>query len=284
MKRKPSELSGGQQQRVSIARALINDPSLILLDEPTGNLDSENSIKIMELLKKLSIEKGVTLVLVTHNEITINNKIYRISGIINEQGLISDNSIIPISDDMLDDIYLSESIFYFKNNQDYNSFIKEANQTYVKIDDNDDENSAAIMFLIFDIILILLTIGILIVTVLMFYSIFIALIKESRKQTALCYYLGMGEKKSIFSMLFKISFIATIAFAFAVIFSSIIGIIINSFDSLILFGFPINSIAKVNIYGVIFSYILGILIICILFYKPIKKCTILLPNKFGGNI
>jgi lipoprotein-releasing system ATP-binding protein len=66
---KPSELSGGEQQRVAVARALVNSPKLILADEPTGNLDKQNSKALYELILELNKKHGQTFIIVTHNEL-----------------------------------------------------------------------------------------------------------------------------------------------------------------------------------------------------------------------
>lgn len=77
----PSKMSGGEQQRVAIARGLIFEPELILLDEPTGNLDTKNSDEIMKLLKKVNVERGTTVIQVTHSaqNAEFGNRIVRIS-------------------------------------------------------------------------------------------------------------------------------------------------------------------------------------------------------------
>ncbi len=71
-KHRVSDISGGQQQRTAIGRALIKDPIIVLADEPTGNLDSETGMRIIELMKKLNIEKGVTFLFVTHDIMIMN--------------------------------------------------------------------------------------------------------------------------------------------------------------------------------------------------------------------
>ncbi|MBJ04388.1 MAG: lipoprotein-releasing system ATP-binding protein LolD [Flavobacteriales bacterium] len=77
---KPSELSGGEQQRVAIARALINSPEIILADEPTGNLDSKQSMKMFELFNKISKDLKTTFIIITHNNKLANmcNRIIKI--------------------------------------------------------------------------------------------------------------------------------------------------------------------------------------------------------------
>jgi putative ABC transport system ATP-binding protein len=88
-KHKPNELSGGQRQRVAIARALVNDPSIILADEPTGNLDSKTSHEIMDLFDQL-YQKGNTIIMVTHEE-DIANYAHRIIRL--RDGLVESDKI-----------------------------------------------------------------------------------------------------------------------------------------------------------------------------------------------
>ncbi len=75
--KRPAEMSGGQQQRVTIARALVNDPAIVWADEPTGNLDSETSVEVTDLLCRLNKEKSQTFVIVTH-DIAVGRKTNRI--------------------------------------------------------------------------------------------------------------------------------------------------------------------------------------------------------------
>ena len=67
MNHRPSEMSGGEQQRVALARALVNRPALILADEPTGNLDSKNSVAVLQMLRQANAEFGQTVLMITHN-------------------------------------------------------------------------------------------------------------------------------------------------------------------------------------------------------------------------
>jgi putative ABC transport system ATP-binding protein len=88
---KPNELSGGEQQRVSIARALINDPSIILADEPTGNLDIRTGEEIMDLFSEFNKKEGITIVMVTH-EREIGKYAQRIINI--RDGVVSDEEAV----------------------------------------------------------------------------------------------------------------------------------------------------------------------------------------------
>jgi putative ABC transport system ATP-binding protein len=91
----PNQLSGGQQQRVAIARALVNQPSLLLADEPTGNLDSRTSIEIMDVFQKLNND-GITIVMVTH-ELDIAHYTKR-NVIMRDGSVVSDLPVEPRSD------------------------------------------------------------------------------------------------------------------------------------------------------------------------------------------
>ncbi len=91
MHHKPTELSGGQRQRVAIARALVNNPSLLLADEPTGNLDSKTSIEIMRLIDDLH-KQGNTIIIVTH-ERDIATRAHRVLSILD--GQIADDEVTP---------------------------------------------------------------------------------------------------------------------------------------------------------------------------------------------
>ena len=110
--KKPNELSGGQMQRVAIARSLVNDPDIILADEPTGALDSKTSIQIMDIIKKISEEKLV--IMVSHNKELANLYSTRIIEL-KDGSIISDNN--PVKDD-------EEIITNYKLNKTKMSFLE----------------------------------------------------------------------------------------------------------------------------------------------------------------
>ena len=80
----PNELSGGEQQRVAIARAIVNTPGILIADEPTGNLDPDTSMEIMDILERIN-EQGTTIVMATHNSQIVNEKKHRVLAIENGQ-------------------------------------------------------------------------------------------------------------------------------------------------------------------------------------------------------
>ena len=82
----PSELSGGEQQRVSIARAIVNDPKVLICDEPTGNLDPETSKEIMDVIENINKELGTTVVMATHDKDIVNRMKKRV--VVVSNGLI----------------------------------------------------------------------------------------------------------------------------------------------------------------------------------------------------
>ena len=93
VKHRPTELSGGQQQRVGIARALAKSPSVLLADEPTGNLDSRSSEEIIDMLQRLNSEEGMTVIIVTH-DLDVANRTRRIVSM--RDGLaVSDEPVVP---------------------------------------------------------------------------------------------------------------------------------------------------------------------------------------------
>jgi putative ABC transport system ATP-binding protein len=89
----PDELSGGQRQRVTIARALVNDPAIVWADEPTGDLDSENAEEIVALLRRLNRERGLSLLIVTH-DISVGRSTDRIVRMID--GEVVDEEVLEV--------------------------------------------------------------------------------------------------------------------------------------------------------------------------------------------
>jgi lipoprotein-releasing system ATP-binding protein len=96
LRHKPRELSGGEMQRAAIARALINEPRILLADEPTGNLDAGNAAEIMGLLRDLNRQEGLTIIMVTHNHdlaAETDRVVKMTAGRMEHQGLECSNSV-----------------------------------------------------------------------------------------------------------------------------------------------------------------------------------------------
>lgn len=102
----PNQMSGGQQQRVAIARALVNNPSLILADEPTGALDSKTSLEIMAIIQKMNIDKGITVVMVTHER---DLSLYCRRSITIKDGRIIEDSGVPDRRNASDDLAAAQA-------------------------------------------------------------------------------------------------------------------------------------------------------------------------------
>ncbi len=118
----PSELSGGEQQRVAIARALVNEPSIILADEPTGNLDSKAGAEIMRIFQQLNNEQGITVILVTH-ELDIAEHTRRVIRL--HDGLV-------VGDDPVKNPRQAGEHMYARNARDLLNSSKSANQQVSK--------------------------------------------------------------------------------------------------------------------------------------------------------
>jgi cell division transport system ATP-binding protein len=87
----PDNLSGGEQQRVSIARAIVNDPKVLICDEPTGNLDPKISMEVMKVIEKINTDLGTTIIMATHDEKIVNKMKKRV--VVIEKGLIADDTL-----------------------------------------------------------------------------------------------------------------------------------------------------------------------------------------------
>lgn len=112
--KKPNQLSGGQKQRAAIARALINNPEIIIADEPTGSLDSENSIQVLQIMRKIA-EKGKLVIMVTHSEkiAASSSRIIRIS----DGRIIDDKALVKIEDEISSDEIKNDEKYIDKGRQ-----------------------------------------------------------------------------------------------------------------------------------------------------------------------